>query len=29
MLIFMTIETLSDYAIFDESLAFFDLVVDN
>jgi hypothetical protein len=29
MLIFVTIETLSDYAIFNESLAFFNLVVDN
>jgi hypothetical protein len=29
MLIFVTIKTLSDYAVFDESLAFFDLVVDN
>jgi hypothetical protein len=29
MLIFVTIETLSDYAVFNESLAFFNLVVDN
>jgi hypothetical protein len=27
--VFMTIETLSDDAVSDESLAFFDLVVDN
>jgi hypothetical protein len=29
MFIFITIETLSDYAVFNESLAFFNLVFDN